>query len=226
MKSYWRAVAAVLRKDLRLEWRSREALISMAFFSLLVTVIFGFALQTQRIDPETTAPGLLWIAFTFSGVLGLNRSFAVEREGGCLQGLMLAPVDRSALFLGKAIGNLILIGLVEAITIPIFSILLRVPVLPCLPRLALITFLATIGFAAVGTLLAALASGSRLREVLLPLILYPIWVPVLIGAVELTGMALAGRPAAPGERWLTLIVVYDLIFIGAGLLLFDRLLEE
>jgi heme exporter protein B len=198
----------------------------MAFFSLLVTVVFGFALQAERIDPQTTAPGLLWIAFSFSGVLGLNRSFALEREGGCLQGLMLAPVDRSALFIGKALGNLVLVGLVEAITLPVFSVLLRVPVLPCLPRLALIAFLATLGFAAVGTLLSAISSGSRLREVLLPLILYPIWVPVLIAAVELTGQALAGRPASEGGRWLTLILVYDLVFTGAGLLLFDRLLEE
>ena len=226
MSAYLRAVSAVLRKDLLLEWRSREGLTSMAFFSLLVTVVFGFALQAERIDPQTTAPGLLWIAFSFSGVLGLNRSFALEREGGCLQGLMLAPIDRSALFVGKALGNFLLIGLVELFTVPVFSILLRVPVLDCLPRLALVAALATIGFAAVGTLLSAISSGSRLREVLLPLILYPIWVPVLIAAVELTGQALAGRPMAEGGRWLTLILVYDLVFLGAGLLLFDRLLEE
>lgn len=226
MSGYWRVVGAVLRKDLLLEWRSREGLTSMAFFALLVTVVFGFALQAERIDPQTTAPGLLWIAFSFSGVLGLNRSFALEREGGCLQGLMLAPVDRSAIFLGKMLGNFLLVGVVEAVTVPIFSILLRVPVLACLPRLALIAFLATVGFAAVGTLLSAISSGSRLREVLLPLLLYPIWVPILIAAVELTGQALGGRPAAEGGRWMTLIGVYDLVFLGAGLLLFDRLLEE
>jgi len=226
VSGYLRALGAVLRKDLLLEWRSREAFTSMAFFALLVTVIFGFALQAERIDPRTTAPGLLWIAFSFSGVLGLNRSFALERDGGCLQGLMLAPVDRSAIFLGKMLANLILISLVEVVTVPVFSILLRVPVLACLPRLALIAFLATIGFAAVGTLLAAIASGSRLREVLLPLLLYPLWVPVLIAAVELTGLALGGGRPEEGGRWMTLILVYDLVFLGAGLLLFDQLLEE
>lgn len=226
MSAYWRSVAAILRKDLLLEWRSREALTSMAFFSLLVVVVFGFAFQAERIDPGTQAPGLLWIAFAFSGVLGLHRSFAVEREGSCLQGLLLAPVDRSAIFLGKVLGNLILIGLVEALTFPVFSVLLRVPILSCLPQLALITLLGTIGFAEVGTLLSAVSSGSRLREVLLPLILYPIWVPVLIAGVEATRVALTGRPAEEASTWLTLMMVYDLVFLGAGLILFDHLLEE
>jgi heme exporter protein B len=224
--NYWRTVAAVLRKDLLLEWRSREALTAMGFFSLLVVVIFGFAFQTEKIELVSQAPGLLWIAFSFSGVLGLNRSFAVERESACLQGLMLAPVDRSAIFLGKALGNLILIGVVEALTFPVFSVLLRVPILPCLHRLALVALLGTLGFAEVGTLLSAVSSGSRMREVLLPLILYPIWVPLLISSVQLTGLALTGRPWEEGGNWLTLVIVYDLVFLGAGLVLFDHLLEE
>jgi len=226
VSSYGRTVAAVLRKDLLLEWRSREAITSMGFFSLLVVVLFGFAFQAERIDPGIQAPGLLWIAFSFSGVLGLHRSFAGEREGGCLQGLLLAPVDRSAIYLGKVLGNLILIGAVEAVTFPIFSILLRVPILPGLGSLALVALMGTLGFAEVGTLLSAVSSGSRLREVLLPLILYPVWVPVLIGSVELTGLALTGRPLSEGGNWITLLAVYDLIFLGAGLLLFDQLLEE
>ncbi len=230
MKPWLRAAGAVLRKDLLLEWRSREALTSMAFFSLLVTVLFGFSFDAGRVEREVMAeslgPGLLWIAFSFSGVLGLNRSFALEREGGCLQALMLAPVDRSAVFAGKMLGNLLLIGIVEILTVPVFSILMRVSVLPCLPRLTLIAFLGTLGFSAVGTLLSALASGSRLREVLLPLLLYPIWVPVLIATTQLTGQALLGRPMAEGERWLALIAAYDLVFVTAGFLLFDRLLEE
>ncbi len=226
VNSYARTVLAVLRKDLLLEWRSREALTAMAFFALLVVVLFGFAFEGERIDVITQAPGLLWIAFSFSGVLGLNRSFAVEREGGCLQGLLLAPVDRSAIFLGKALGNLVLIGIVEGLTFPIFSILLRVPILPCLGKLALVAFAGTVGFAEVGTLLSAVSSGSRLREVLLPLILYPIWVPLLISNVELTGLALGGRPWSEGGNWVTLILVYDLVFLGAGLLLFEHLLEE
>lgn len=226
MSAYLRAAAAVLRKDLLLEWRSRETLLSMAFFSLLAIVLFGFALQARPVDAGATAPGILWIIFTFTGVLGLLRSFSVERESACLHGLLLAPVDRSAVFAGKTAANFLYLTLVQAVTIPVFSILLRVPILPCLPQLALIACLGSLGFSAVGTLLAVPASGSRMREVLLPIILYPIWIPALIACAQLTGLALTGRPLDEGGDWLTLLVVYDLLFLGAGLLLFDHLLEE
>lgn len=226
MMRYLRGVFAVVRKDLRLEWRSREALTAMGFFSLLVVVLFGFAFQTEKIDPRTEAPGLLWVAFSFSGVLGLNRSFALERENGALRSLLLAPVDRSAIFLGKMISNLVLIGMVEMLTVPLFSVLLRVPVLPCLPQLALVVCAGTAGFAAVGTLLAGISSGSRLREVLLPLILYPVWLPILVASVEATGTVLTGKPLTEAGDWLTLIGVFDLVFLGAGFLFFEAVLEE
>ncbi|MCA9726906.1 MAG: heme exporter protein CcmB [Candidatus Eisenbacteria bacterium] len=226
MRGYWRAVAALVEKDLRLEWRSREAITSMAFFSVLVVVIFGFAFQTRKIDPATEAPGLLWVAFSFSGILGLHRVLAIERENAALQALLLAPVDRSAIFLAKMISVLGLVLLAEWITIPIFSILLRVPVLSCLPELALVTCAGSVGFAAVGVLLATISSGSRLREVLLPLLLYPLWVPILVGCVELTGLALSGRPLAEGSDWLVLLAAYDVVFVTAGTLLFDLMLEE
>lgn len=224
--NFLRGVLTVLGKDLRLEWRSREALTSMGFFSLLVVVLFGFAFQTERIDLRTQAPGLLWTAFSFAGVLGLNRSFAIERENGCLRGLLLAPVDRAALFIGKVAANFALIGLVELITVPIFSVLLRVPVLPCLGPLALVACAGTLGFALVGTLLSGISSGSRLREVLLPLILYPVWIPILVASVEATGLVLSGRPLSEAGDFLLLIAVFDLVFLGVGLLFFEAVLEE
>ncbi|MBK8230103.1 MAG: heme exporter protein CcmB [Candidatus Eisenbacteria bacterium] len=226
MNAYLRGVFGVLRKDLRLEWRSREAMTAMAFFSLLVVVLFGFSFQTEKIDVRTTAPGLLWVAFSFSGVLGLNRSFSLERENGALRALMLAPLDRSAIFVGKMLSNLVMIGLVEALTVPLFSVLLRVPVLSCLPQLTLVTCLGTLGFAAVGTLLAGISSGSRMREVLLPLILYPIWIPILVASVEATGTVLSGKPLSEAGDWLTLIGVFDLVFLGVGFLFFEAVLEE
>ena len=226
MIRYFRTILTLVGKDLVLEWRGRETLTSMTLFSILLVVVFGFAFQAQAVDPGTAAPGLLWIAFTFSGVLGLHRTMAVERENGCLKALLLAPIERSAIFVAKLLVNLLLLTLMEAVTVPLFSILLRVPVLPCLPELALIAFAGTVGFASVGTLLATISSGSRLREVLLPILLYPLWVPIVVASVELTGYALTGRPMWEGTDWWTLIVVYDVVFLVAGTLLFDVMLEE
>ncbi len=226
MRTYLDAVLAIVRKDILSEWRTREAIGSMALFSLLVVVIFGFCFETRRVDLETLAPGMLWVAFSFSGVLGLGHSFSTERHRGSLQALVLAPVDRSAIFLGKMLGNLLLLSIVEVVTIPLFSILLHVSVLPCLPGLALVTFAATVGFTAVGTLLAALATSSRMREMLLPILLYPIWIPILLAAVRATGGLLAGQGLGEIWGWMRLILGFDLIFITAGLLLFDQILEE
>lgn len=226
MGSYLQTVFALIRKDLLSEWRTREALGSMALFSLLVVVIFGFCFETRKVDLEFGAPGMLWVAFSFSGILGLGHSFSSERHRGSLQALVLAPIDRSALFLGKMLGNLILLLFVELITIPVFSILLHVGVQDCLGGLALITFLATIGFTAVGTLLSALAASSRMREMLLPILLYPIWIPILLAAVRGTGSILAGEGIAANWGWIRLILGFDVIFVTAGLLLFDQILEE
>lgn len=226
MSGYLRAVVALIRKDLLSEWRTREALGSMGLFSLLLVVIFGFCFETRKVDLENAAPGMLWVAFSFSGILGLSHSFATERLRGSLQALTLAPVDRSALFLGKMLGNLLLLSLVEAITIPIFSILLHVSVLPCLPELALVTFCATVGFTAVGTLLSALATSSRMREMLLPILLYPIWIPILLAAVRATGGVLSGQGISEVFGWLRLILGFDVVFVTAGVLLFDQILEE
>lgn len=226
MKDYIEAVFAIVRKDILSEWRTREALGSMALFSLLVVVIFGFCFETQKVDAERLAPGMLWVAFSFSGILGLGHSFASERYRGSLQALALAPVDRSAIFLGKMIGNLILLSVVEIVTIPVFSILLHVPVAPVIAPLAVLTFLATIGFTAIGTLLSALATSSRMREMLLPILLYPIWIPILLAAVRGTGDILSGKGLAEIGGWLRMILAFDLIFVTAGLLLFDQILEE
>jgi len=226
MIPYIEAVLALIRKDILSEWRTREAMGSMALFSLLLVVIFGFCFETRTVDLEYVAPGLLWVAFSFSGVLGLGHSFAIERHRGSLQALVLAPVDRSALFLGKMIGNLILLVVVEILTVPVFSILLHVPVMACLPELALVAFAADIGFTAVGTLLSALATSSRMREMLLPILLFPIWIPILLAAVRATGGVLAGQGLGAVTGWLRLILGFDIVFVSAGLLLFDQLLEE
>jgi len=226
VREYFDAVLALVRKDVLTEWRTREAAGSMALFSLLVVVIFGFCFETQKVDVERLAPGMLWVAFSFSGILGLGHSFSTERHRGSLQALGLSPVDRSALFLGKMLGNILLLSMVEIVTVPVFSVLLHVPVLGCLPQLALVMFLATVGFSAVGTLLSALAASSRMREMLLPILLYPIWIPILLAAVRATGDVLGGKGLMEAWGWLRLILAFDLIFVTVGVLIFDQILEE
>jgi heme exporter protein B len=224
-RSYWRAVAGIIRKDLRLEMRTREAVISMGFFSILVTALFGFALDARRADPAL-APGMLWIAFSFAGVLGLGRSFAREREDSCLILLILCPVDRSAVYLAKTAVNLLLLLVVEALTLPVFAVLLRIDLLPALGPLLIILLLGTLGFASAGTLLAALAGQVRARDLLLPLILYPLWIPLLLAAVRAMTIVLDGLPLSAASGWLRLMGLYNLVFLVLGFVLFEHVVEE
>ena len=223
--AYLRTVAIVLWKDARSEFRTREMLGSMLIFSLLVVVIFSFALDPTRKEMLRLFPGLLWVTFFFSGLLGLNRSFLKERHDESIQGLMLCPVDRSALFFGKFLGNLLFMGVVEAVTLPVFLVFFDFPYRGSVPGLALALILGTVGFSAVGTLLAAMSANTRSSEVLLPVLLFPVAVPVVIGSVQLTAALVAGEPVGIGSTWVKLLAVYDLVFLVTPLLLFEYLLE-
>ncbi|MBU1700730.1 MAG: heme exporter protein CcmB [Candidatus Eisenbacteria bacterium] len=225
LERYGRATAALIRRELLMEIRTREALQSTGFFSILIVVLFGFAMGARPVQPFM-APGMLWIAFSFAGVLGLNRSFGRERDNGCLTGLMLCPVDRSSVFIAKCVVQLILMLAVELITLPVFSIFLQVSLLPHLGPILLINLLGTAGFAAAGTLLSAIAGSSRARDVLLPIMLYPLWIPLLLAAVRSMALVLDGRPLASASGWLCLMGLYDLIFFVLGLILFEYVFEE
>jgi heme exporter protein B len=225
-RAYARAVFAIAGKDLRAEWRSREMLSSMLLFALLIVVLFHFAFESDREGMRRIAPGMLWMAFVFAGVLGLNRSFASEKDRGGLAGLLLAPVDRSAIYLGKMLSNLCFLGVVELVTFPVFSLLLDVPLLGVAPEIALVAFLGTVGYTAVGTLFAGMSANARMREVMLPMLLFPVEVPVLLGAIRATGEAIT-RGSLDGVRgWLNLMGAFDILFIAAGLVLFEFVLEE
>lgn len=223
-------IANLVWKDLLMEFRAKNVLSSMFIFSFLVITVFVFAFAFTP-DPDTVKvvfPGLLWLAFSFAGVLGLNRTFAAEKEERCLWGLMLAPVDRTAIYFGKAAGNLLFMGVVEVMSLPLFFVLFNVPAGG--PPLALlgVLFLGTLGFVAVGTFLAGLAANTRAGEILLPLIILPIIVPVLIAAVKSTSIVLAGIPpdmTAELWRWLRLMAVYDVIFLAVPFMLFEYVLE-
>lgn len=225
MKNFLRAVFAVAWKDLAAEFRSRELISAMLVFSMLVILIFNFALE---LDPKTRASvtaGVLWVTFAFAGTLGLNRSMAVEKDRGCLDGLLLAPVDRSAIYFGKAISNLAFMLIVEVIVLPLYWILYGNQNLFSAGLIGVI-LLGSIGYIAVGTLLSTMSVQTRTRDVLLPILLFPVVVPILISAVKASGGFLEGAPIADIMPWINLLIVYDVIFTSAAFMVFDYVVEE
>jgi len=221
---FLRAVAAIIWKDLAAELRSRELLSAMLIFALLVILIFSFALDLDARTRGTVTSGVLWVTFAFAGTLGLSRSMATEKDRGCLDGLLLAPVDRSAIYFGKAIGNLVFMLIVEAIVLPIYSILFGVNLFNL--GVLLIVLLGSIGYAAVGTMLSAMAVQTRTRDVLLPILLFPLAIPVLIPAVKATEGFLTGAEMANIWPSINLLLAYDVIFIAVAFMLFDYVVEE
>ena len=216
----------IAAKDLRLEFRSRTAFLSSLVFTALVLAIFNFARDPTVLSGTDLAPGILWITFSFAGLLGLNRAFALERENRTMDGLLLAPVDRSALYLGKAIANLVFVGTVEAVALPLFAIFFNVPLWPVLGPLLGVVALATIGFVAIGTLLSAIAVNTRFAELMLPVLMLPFLVPPITGAVQLMARVFAARPLAELSGWLRLLVAYDVVVVVAALLVFEYTLDE
>lgn len=212
-------------KDIKAEWRTRDIFSSMFIFTLLVIVIFNFAIDPGT-DPQTVLPGVLWIAFTFAGILGLNRSFMLERENDAFQGLLLCPVDRGAIYLGKMLGNFLFLSFVELIALPTFIIFFNLNILTLLPRLSLVILLSTIGFISVGTLFSAMSVSTKTREVMLPILLFPVVIPVIIGAVRATDRILAQKPLSDISPWLNLLIAFDIIFIVASFLTFEFVVEE
>jgi heme exporter protein B len=221
---YLRSVFAIVWKDLAAELRSRELLGAMLVFALLVILIFNFALELSIRTMETVTSGVLWVTFTFAGTLGLNRSMAIEKDRGCLDGLLLAPVDRSALYFGKMLGNLIFMFIVEAIVLPIFSLLYNVNLFE--PRLLVVILLGSLGYAAVGTLLASMSVQARTRDVLLPILLFPIVLPIVVAAVKASNNILLGFEMAEIWPWLNILIAYDVIFIAVAFMVFDFVVEE
>ncbi|MHB0868930.1 MAG: heme exporter protein CcmB [Chloroflexota bacterium] len=224
MRSYLDKVLAIVGKDVASELRTREVLSSMFVFALLVIVIFNFAFELRVENNEAVAPGVLWVAIIFAGMLGLNRSFITEKDRGCMEGLLLCPVDRSTIYLGKMVGNLLFMGAMEAIILPIYAAFFNLPILN--PRLLLIVLLGTLGFAAVGTLFSAVAVHTRTREVMLPVLLLPVAVPVLVAAVKATGEILASTPPANPGPWLAVLIGFDVIFLTTAFLTFEYVFQE
>ena len=224
-EDYLGAVLAVAWKDLAAELRSRELLSSMLIFAVLVILVFNFSLEMDRTARESVTAGVLWVTFAFAGTLGLNRSMAIEKDRGCLDGLLLAPVDRSAIYFGKALSNLAFMLIIEVIVLPIYFILYN-PRNFFNPGFFAVILLGSIGYVAVGTLLSTMAVQTRTRDVLLPILLFPLVIPVLVSAVQASKGFLAGIPVAELMPWLNLLMVYDVIFVAAAFMTFDAVVEE
>ena len=220
-----RRASIVLWKDLLVERRAKETLNALLFFALLLLFVFQLALGPDRERLADVLAGLLWLAFVLSGLLGLGRTFLAERENDCWEGLVLAPGDKSAIYLGKLAGNLVLLAVVEALVLGMFVVFFNVDLTGALPGLLLVLALGTLGLAAIGTLFAAMTAQVRARELLFPVLLMPMQVPLLLGTVQATGALLLGEPLAAVRPWLSLLVAADVIYLVAGLLTFDFILE-
>jgi len=221
---FLRAMFAVVWKDLAAEWRSRELVSAMLVFALLVIFIFNFSLELNPQMRAGLTSGVLWATFTFAGTLGLNRSMAVEKDRGCLDGLLLAPVDRTAIYFGKLLANLVFMLLVAAIVLPIYAILYNVNLFNA--GFLLVILMGSWGYVAVGTLLASMAVQARTRDVLLPILLFPVAIPVLIAAVKASSGYLSAAPWADIVPWINILLVYDVVFTAAAFMVFDFVVEE
>ncbi len=221
---FWSRVAAIAWKDILSELRSREIISSVLVFAVLVLVIFNFAFDLSPDLMLQIAPGILWVAFAFSGVLALNRAFIPEKEENCLEGLMGCPVGREAIYVGKALGSLVFMAAVEAVILPVFALLFNVAVLQ--PEIIAVTLLATIGFVAVGTIFSALAVNTRAREMVLPILFLPIITPVIISAVRASALALGGSGWGSLTSWLGILAAFDVIFLVVPFLVFPYVIEE
>jgi len=219
-------ILAIVRKDIVTEMRTKELFTSMLTFSLLVIVIFNFAFQFSAELVRLAAPAMLWITFTFAGVLGLSRSFALEKEGNAVLGLLLTPTDRSLIYFGKMISNTLFVFVVGLVIVPMFVLFFNYSFMDTLLPLIPVIFLGSLGFVSVGTLFSAMAVNTRLREVLLPILLFPIIIPLIVSAVRLSGQVLDGKSVTGASSALQLLVAFDIIFIAACAVVFEYVIEE
>ncbi len=226
MNLYLNQIAAIVWKDFVTELKTRELLSAMFIFALLVILIFIFSINLSIVKASEVGPGILWVAFLFAGTIGLNRSFMLEKENGCLMGLMLVPPDRTTIYFGKLISNLIFLSIMELFILPLFMIFFNIDLLSHLGPLLVVVFLGTLGFCALGTLLSSLSANLKTREIMLPILLYPLLIPIIIGAVRMTGQILDGTELADMMKWIGLTASFDIIYIGVSIMTIDHILEE
>ena len=224
MSNFVRPLAAIVWRDIVLETRSKDIVVSLLVFSLLVVVVFNFAIEITPHTAALVAPGVLWVAISFGGLLGLTRSIALEMESGGLDGLLLAPVGRDAVFFGKVVSNTLFMLVVEVFVFPVFAVMFDVSIAE--PGLLPIAVLATLGTATVGTVFAAMAANTRAREVMLPLLFLPAALPAIVAAVEATGLLLGDGTFRETGRWIALLAAFDAAFLVVAPLAFRLVIED
>lgn len=222
--SFWKTLSAVVWKDLMTEFRSKELISGMLVFSLLVIFIFNFSLELDAKTRNSVTAGVIWVTLIFAGTIGLNRSMAVEKDRGCLDGLLLAPVDRTAIYFGKSIANWFFMLVVAIIILPVYSLLYNTNVIS--PGLILVILLGSEGYVAVGTLLSSMTVQARTRDILLPILLFPVIIPILIASVKASNGFLGGLPFSELSTWIYLLISYDVIFTSVAYMVFDAVVEE
>ena len=217
---------AILWKDLLIELRTKETLASLLLLGLLTLVVLSFAFDPTTPMRDAAAPGVLWVALIFAGTLGMNRSLLRERDNDCLHGLLLAPVDRGTIYLAKTGANFLFMLAAQLVLVPVFIFFFNLPMNATIARLAPVLLLGLLGFAAVGTLFAAVSLRTRAREVMLPLLMLPLAAPLLIAGIQASAQLLAGEPLAAVAHWLRLLVAFDVVFLVVGWLAFEYVVEE
>jgi len=226
MGSFWTAALAIAAKDMKIEWRTKTAFASAMVFAVLVLAVFYFARDPTAVAAIDIAPGALWVTFTFAAMLGLNRAFMLENENRAMDALLLAPIAPSAIFVGKFLGNLAFVGVVELVSLPLFILFYNLPIIEQLPALMGVIAMATVAFVAVGTLLSSMVVRTRFAELMLPILLLPFLIPPVVGAVQLTSRILSGRPLSDLAGWLKLLASFDIIFVVLCFFLFEATLDE
>ncbi len=218
-------LSAIVFKDIVIEMRNKETISSMLMFGLLVLVVFNFAFQPSGAERALIAPGILWVAFTFAGILGLNRSLSIEIDNDCLQGLLLAPLDRGALYLGKVASNFIFMVIAEAMILPVFVLFYNLRFNLQFLEIAGISVLGTLAFAAVGTILSTISANTRMKEVMLPILQIPLTLPVILAAVMATSAVLSGETEGISS-WLYLLGGFSIVYLVVSYLVFEFVVEE
>ena len=217
----------IARKDLQVELRSREILLTMGYFGFLVVLVFAFSFPVGDVAVSAVAAGILWVSVAFAGTLGLSRVFEREREGDCMRALLLSPVSRPAIYLGKCLGVMVFMLAVEAIVVPAVAFFFNLPVDYRTPHLLITLFLGTLGYTVLGTLLSAMLARARAKDVLLAIVLYPLILPVLIIGVKASTVLLEPRPDFQQLGvWMRVLGVFDIVFLVAGLWVFEPLLMD